>query len=92
MPGASEGATVPMVFDRALTDVIMSGRLIERTEHQLVEALAILRSLDGGLATGRAGDGSARWADGLDACVRDLSTTRVRLRDLLEGLADAPRP
>jgi hypothetical protein len=79
-------AAVPMIFDRARTDVIQSRRLVQETEAVLSEALEILRSLDGPASTWRAtADERDAWTRMLDGSIRQLSDVRNTLHSLLDG-------
>jgi hypothetical protein len=86
---AHEVPAVPIVFDRALTDVIRSRRLVEETERQLSEALLILRSLDGASSRWSAAiDERFAWTRGLDESIGHLADVRLQLGSLL----DEPSP
>lgn len=77
-------AAVPMVFDRALTDVIQSRRLVEETEAVLSEALEILRTLDGPASVWPASVAERiAWTRALDRSIRQLTDVRSSLHSLL---------
>jgi hypothetical protein len=76
-------SSVPIVYDRALTHVIRSRRLLEETERRLVEALMIVRTLSGP----DAGEDAA-WDRPLEGAVRALADVRTSLVSLI----DRPEP
>jgi hypothetical protein len=73
---------VPILFDRALTDVIRSRRMVEETERRLAEAMSILEALE--RSPGSTARGS--WVLGLDEAVRGLTSVRETLQSLLDGV------
>ena len=77
-------AAVPKIFDRALTNVIRSRRLVQETEAVLSKALEILWSLDGPASTWRAtADERVAWTRVLDGSIRQLTDVRNTLHSLL---------
>jgi hypothetical protein len=92
---ADEVPSISMVFDRALTDMIRSRRLVEETERQLSEALQILRSFDGTSSSWSASvDERLGWTRGLDESIGHLADVRLQLCSLLDepsSLLDEPR-
>ena len=79
-------AAVPMIFDRARTNVIRSRRLVQETEAVLSEALEILRNLDGPASTWRASpEERVAWNQMLDASIGQLTEVRNTLHSLLDG-------
>jgi hypothetical protein len=80
----------PVAFERALTDVIRSRRLVAETERQLSEALVILRMLDGPSSSWRASEAErATWTQDLDESIRQLADVRGTLHSLLDGSASS---
>ena len=85
----SDAVVVPLTFDRALTDVLRSRRMVEETELRLTEALVILRTLEeGALANSSAtypqGPADhASWAGRVDDAIRHLAIAGTVLRSLL---------
>ena len=81
----SDAVVVPLTFDRALTDVLRSRRMVEETERRLTEALVILRTLeDGTTANIHAGTvDHASWAGRVDDAIRHLAIAGSVLRSLL---------
>lgn len=77
----SDPGLVPRTFDRALTDVLRSRRMVAETERRLTEALEILLTLEEGQSTGSIEHGS--WARGLDEAIRQLTSIRTLLDSLL---------
>ena len=77
----ADPVVVPVLFDRALTDLLRSRRLLEETEGRLTDALAILRTLEEPSPI-RAVD-HASWAGRLDDAIRHLGQVRTILRGLL---------
>jgi hypothetical protein len=74
-----------MIFDRALTDVIRSRRLVEETEQVLSEALTILRTLDGPSSTWPVtATERLAWTRTLDESIRQLMDVRSTLHALLD--------
>ena len=79
-------ASVPMIFDRARTNVIQSRRLVQETEAVLSEALEILRNLDGPASTWRASpEERVAWTKMLDGSIGQLTEVRNTLHSLLAG-------
>ena len=85
----SDAVVVPLTFDRALTDVLRSRRMVEETERQLTEALVILRTLEEGTladssATYPEGPvDHASWAGRVDDALQHLAIAGSVLRSLL---------
>lgn len=79
-------AAVPMIFDRARTNMIQSRRLVQETEAVLSEALEILRNLDGPASSWRASpEERVAWTQMLDGSIRQLTDVRNTLHSLLDG-------
>ena len=81
----SDDVVVPLTFERALTDVLRSRRMVEETERRLTEALVILRTLEEGAAANSsvAGVDHASWAGRVDDAIRHLTIAGSVLRSLL---------
>ena len=80
----SDAVVVPLTFERALTDVLRSRRMVEETERRLTEALVILRTLEEG-ATANSSEAvdHASWAGRVDDAIRHLAIAGSVLRSLL---------
>ena len=70
---------VPILFDRALTDVIRSRRTVDETRRRLAEARSIIETLEH-----PPGADSLTWIVRLDDAIRHLSV----VEDTLQGLLD----
>jgi hypothetical protein len=75
--------SVPILFDRALTDVIRSRRMVEEIERRLAEAMSILETLDRSPGSTDRGES---WVEGLDEAVRCLAAVRETLQSLLDDV------
>ncbi len=78
----ADPVVVPLTFDRALTEVLRSRRLIEETERRLSEALAILRTLEAAPSEGPLDHPS--WAGRVDDAIHHLAVVGSVLRSLLD--------
>ena len=82
--GHGPAPTVPKVFNRALTNMIRSRRLVEETEGVLAEALDILRTLDGPASTWPVSAAErVAWTQTLDGSIHKLTDVRDTLHSLL---------
>ena len=80
----SDAVVVPLTFERALTDVLRSRRMVEETERRLTEALVILRTLEEGATPNSSGAvDHASWAGRVDDAIRHLAIAGSVLRSLL---------
>jgi hypothetical protein len=70
---------VPIVFDRALTDVLRSRRTVEETKRRLAEARAIIEALE--RSTGR---DPASWVTQLDEAIGHLALVEETLVAILD--------
>jgi hypothetical protein len=80
-----DAVVVPLTFDRALTDVLRSRRMVEETERRLTEALVILRTLEDGTSPDSSASAvdHASWAGRVDDAIRHLAIAGSVLRSLL---------
>lgn len=82
--GLGSAPSMPKVFDRALTNLIRSRRLVEETEAVLAEALEVLRTLDGPASAWPASVAErVAWTQTLDGSIDKLTDVRDTLRSLL---------
>ncbi len=80
----SDAVVVPLTFERALTDVLRSRRMVEETERRLTEALVILRTLEeGAMANSSGAVDHASWAGRVDDAIRHLTIAGTVLRSLV---------
>ena len=79
----SPAPSVPILFDRALTDVIRARRMVEETERRLAEAMSILEALEP--QPGPSTDHGS-WVLGLEDAITCLTSVRETLQSLLDGV------
>jgi hypothetical protein len=81
----SDAVVVPLSFDRALTNVLRSRRMVEETERRLTEALVILRTLEDGASVDSSSGAvdHASWAGRVDDAIGHLTIAGSVLRSLL---------
>lgn len=77
----TDRVVVPVIFDRALTEVLRSRRMVEETEQRLADALVILRTLEERPPIGAVDHIS--WAERVDEAIHHLSVVRTILHALL---------
>ena len=70
---------VPIVFDRALTDVLRSRRTVEETKRRLAEARSIIEALEQSTGTD-----PASWVIRLDEAIGHLALVEEKLLTLVD--------